>query len=274
MTRVICGIRDQEVRKKLLAMSPFPNLQDAVNLCRSEESASKNEPIIRRSGNNVNKVHSKFTKNKGQHGPPQERKNRNPPNACGNCGKPSHTADQICPAKGKDCKSCGRKNHIAAVCRSGTKASNGKSEKPTEPVNRLKLGSIHAINSVASRRVPTIDIDMHNTAGKFLCTVNAVPDGGASTTVIGLKVLHHLGEDEDNLLHRNEDHLEAANCLPLKTAGRLELKVRYYGKTITTPVVVCPDVEGIPISWFACVELDILPQDYPRPIRPTVFHVD
>ena len=39
-------------------------------------------------------------------------------------------------------------------------------------------------------------------------------------------------------------------------------------------MVVCPDVEGMLISWFACVDLTILPQDYPRPIRPTVLHVD
>ncbi len=49
-TRIISGIRDQEARKKFLTKTPFPTLQEAVDLCRSEESATKNEPILGRSG--------------------------------------------------------------------------------------------------------------------------------------------------------------------------------------------------------------------------------
>ena len=40
-TRVMSGICDQDVRKKLLAITPFPSLQTAVDLCRSEEAAGK-----------------------------------------------------------------------------------------------------------------------------------------------------------------------------------------------------------------------------------------
>jgi hypothetical protein len=49
-TRIISGIRDQEARKKLLAKSPFPSVQEAIYLCRSKESASKNEPMLGRAG--------------------------------------------------------------------------------------------------------------------------------------------------------------------------------------------------------------------------------
>ena len=38
-TRIMSGIRDSDVRKKLMSLSPFPTVGQAVNLCRSEESA-------------------------------------------------------------------------------------------------------------------------------------------------------------------------------------------------------------------------------------------
>ena len=45
-TRVMAGVRDSESRKKLLSLTPFPTLQQAVNLCRGEESARANERTL------------------------------------------------------------------------------------------------------------------------------------------------------------------------------------------------------------------------------------
>ncbi len=45
-TRVIVGIRDQETRKRLLALAPFPALQTVIDLHRSEESASLSGPHL------------------------------------------------------------------------------------------------------------------------------------------------------------------------------------------------------------------------------------
>lgn len=54
-TRILTGIRDQEARKKLLPMSYFPTLQQAVDTCRAEETACNNEPMIRQTAD-VNKI--------------------------------------------------------------------------------------------------------------------------------------------------------------------------------------------------------------------------
>jgi len=45
-TKIMSGIRDKSVRKKLLAISPFPDLKTVVNLCRSEESADKDSSAM------------------------------------------------------------------------------------------------------------------------------------------------------------------------------------------------------------------------------------
>jgi len=50
--------------------------------------------------------------------------------SCHNCGGSCQSRDQ-CPAQGKECHKCGRKNHWASVCRS---KSSGKPDFPRGPV--------------------------------------------------------------------------------------------------------------------------------------------
>ena len=39
ITRIMSGVRSEALRKKLLAIDPFPALKDVLALCRAEESA-------------------------------------------------------------------------------------------------------------------------------------------------------------------------------------------------------------------------------------------
>ena len=52
------------------------------------------------------------------------------------------------------------------------------------------------------------------------------------------------------------------------------MELRYFDRIITTPVVVCPEIDGMLISWFAFVELGILQQDYPAPIPKPILKID
>ena len=45
-TRIMAGIQDSETRRKLLALSPFPTLQNTINICQSEEAAKANEKSL------------------------------------------------------------------------------------------------------------------------------------------------------------------------------------------------------------------------------------
>ena len=46
VTRIMFGVRDMELRMKLLATSPLPDLQKVTDLCRSEESAKLDEALM------------------------------------------------------------------------------------------------------------------------------------------------------------------------------------------------------------------------------------
>ena len=118
-TGIIAGIYDKRVRRKLLALNPFPRLQQTIDICRSEESASRNEPILSRSSASVNRVDEKSDSKTQQQG------KFKPNGNCGICGKP-HGKGENCPTKGKVCTSCNKKNHFASVCRSKGKASDNQ----------------------------------------------------------------------------------------------------------------------------------------------------
>ena len=169
---------------------------------------------------------------------------------------------------GKECKGCGKMNHFQSVCRSSPKKS------ASLPFEKKELHSVR-ICAVFARSVPTIKVDLTNSeSGDTIANVTAVPDSGAQVTVAGLDILRKIGGDVNNILRRGEDFLVAANGLSLESAGRLDLNIRYRGTTITTTVIICPEHDGMLLSWFVCQELGILPKNYPEPIYARIDTIE
>ena len=67
-----------------------------------------------------------------------------------------------------------------------------------------------------------------------------------------------MGKDSKHLTHLGEDELLWPDGTKVRTAGHTTLQLKYYDTTISIPAVVCHDVEGLLLSWFACEELGIL----------------
>ena len=84
-TRIMSGVRDSQVKKKLLALTPFPKLKAVVDLCRSEECASNNEAALS-SARNVNNAF-KYPKHRSKsRARSQDRDPKGKHLQCGNCG--------------------------------------------------------------------------------------------------------------------------------------------------------------------------------------------
>ncbi len=140
------GICDQEVRKKLLAITPFPSLQTAVDLCRSEEAAGKNESLLSRSGaTSVNVVKQPEEKGNRTRTHFHRRGEHRDGLRCGNCGHPPHDSGKDCPAKGRECHNCGKPGHFSTVC----DKHKARSEKQDSSVK--KLASIRLAHVAAAR---------------------------------------------------------------------------------------------------------------------------
>ena len=107
-TRIMSGIKDKNVRQKLLAINPFPDLKTVVNLCRSEESAKKDSSALD-SKITIEKVKKKTNYKK------EKRDNFSKPDNCKKCGFDYHEKIK-CPANKSECKACGKFGHWAKMC--------------------------------------------------------------------------------------------------------------------------------------------------------------
>ena len=104
--RIVCGICDDRTRSRLLKEADL-TLEKAVDMCRADEITASQiktlaQPAQPELGLQLLKNNSKFTTRRKQE--------------CGWCGE-THPQGQ-CPAFGKYCDKCGKRNHFAKVCRS------------------------------------------------------------------------------------------------------------------------------------------------------------
>ena len=108
--RMVTGLRDHGHRERVLRETTL-TLQKAIDICRTNEMAA-NQRLKMKQTDTVHLVHGNETR--AHHADP--RKN---PRKIKNCKYivDSHAAGK-CPAFGKTCTKCNKKNHLAKVCRS------------------------------------------------------------------------------------------------------------------------------------------------------------
>ena len=111
--RLVLGIRDESIRKKLLQEKKL-SLSRAVDIGRSGETTSmrlkelKNKAATSGTDEEINAVKTKRTNNE------RSRRERETIRSCRYCGGSHRRGD--CPAYGQTCKKCGRRNHFSQVC--------------------------------------------------------------------------------------------------------------------------------------------------------------
>ncbi|XP_039312018.1 uncharacterized protein LOC120359255 [Solenopsis invicta] len=135
---IICGVQSNEIREKLLQDDSL-TLEEAIHKCKVLEKAkvqSKEMEAVGETSGAVNTI--KTQKAKGQK---QEVKGKSVYknkdkiiNNCTRCSK-SHKLNN-CPAYGKVCGKCNKKNHFAVVCKENNKKVN-EIEQKEEKVDTL-----------------------------------------------------------------------------------------------------------------------------------------
>jgi hypothetical protein len=129
-SQLVAGIQLDKVRDRLLREGSELSLDKAVNICRSHEVTQKQMKLFhgecevdtvnkRRTDNRASQSSAageKVFRNKQDKDEKTERPNVL---ACRNCGR-NHEARK-CPAYGKECHKCQKKNHFAKMCHSESK---------------------------------------------------------------------------------------------------------------------------------------------------------
>lgn len=193
-SQLITGARNDKVTKKGLA-EPDATLDQLLNLMKTLEVTDEQNRLIHQPvDENVNHVYKKTVQR--QRSKPtqltQDKKNSENSN-CRNCGGkwPHEGGQQSCPARGKECRKCGKSNHFAKFCRSQpepqNKPRNKQFNKPkalhqvtATQSNDSETEYVYNINGVD---LPYATVHIHKTGVRMLI------DSGASINVIDEKAL-------------------------------------------------------------------------------------
>ena len=134
--RIVCGITDNTLRKRLLQESSL-TLDKCVMLCKASEATVTHMQAMKLTKDESAEV--KFVHQK------QKTAKKEYTNNCRYCGKTHELVKTRCPAYGKTCTTCGKMNHFATKCRQG--ASSQKKLPKRDPKSKMKRKTrVHALD--------------------------------------------------------------------------------------------------------------------------------
>ncbi|KAL5496662.1 hypothetical protein EMCRGX_G012995 [Ephydatia muelleri] len=119
--RLVCGLKDPAIQRRLLAESDL-TLQKAMDIAVSMEVAEKSTRQLVQSEVKVQEIHGQ------RKGSDKFKK------ACWRCGQSSHPEDK-CRFQALECFKCGRKGHMAKVCKNGVQDAKGNRKVHTRWVD-------------------------------------------------------------------------------------------------------------------------------------------
>jgi hypothetical protein len=123
--RIVMGIRDDATRKRLLQTRNV-DLKRAIDICRASESATKQLRAMSKSEHvhalQSTQINNERSRPRSSSRNPADRKRASTSDRrCKYCDRNHVMSKTACPAFGKTCNKCNRRNHIASVCKSKDK---------------------------------------------------------------------------------------------------------------------------------------------------------
>ena len=184
-------------------------------------------------------------------------------NQCSHCGYSAHRTMDQCPAKGKTCSKCQKKNHFWSVCRA--KESVGSVNQPnnqalncagtTENTDEYLFSA-----TVASRKHSriTLNVEGHE--------VEMIVDSGSTTNVIDVNTYSEIRRHTQRnlpLVKSNAVIRSYGNSDPLPVLGYFCSSTSFRGRThIMNFHVINKEKVGNLLSKEACIELGIITFNY------------
>ena len=224
--RLIFGIHNAKVRERLLRESQL-TLKKTDEICRASESTAAQMKEVSE-GDTVNSVsfRNKFGRrprgNKGDNKGDTDESTK----ACGNCGR-IHDPNN-CFARGKTCDNCGRRNHFAALCRSGKRRGPHATQSVKAVDQETGPGDdsdeIYVVSDIAA---VTLDdeqlVTLQLSSGNYL---RFQPDTGAQCNIIPVQLYKKAANDPDlKEVKPSNSTISAYGGSQLPVVGKVTLRV-------------------------------------------------
>ena len=172
--RLVCGIRDNGQRKKLLH-EPKLTLEKCIDSCRAAEATKlqvQDMSSQSKESSEVNALKSSRPKS-----------NPSMVDDCKFCGKSHERNREKCPAFGQICKKCKKENHVASKCHLHGKKSSSVKKKQKAPKPNSKESFRKKVNALETNTSPdkellTVELSTEdvNVSTAEVVNVSAVSD--------------------------------------------------------------------------------------------------
>ena len=219
--RIVMGIRDDTTRRKLLQTRQL-DLKTAIDICRASESAAKHLRAMSKPDDvhavRVDKQRDRDATSRARSSSRKPFNRRRPPTPtrrCQYCGRQHNANKSSCPAYGKTCKICGRRNHFASVCRSKDKST----------VNELEAGlTDDEVLALHREQRPSRWYSRLHVAGR---SVRFLLDCGATVNLLPASLVKQLGAAASNAVRPLDSNLRMFDNSYLQTDGIITLTVKH-----------------------------------------------
>ena len=227
--RIVVGLRDSGTRRRIMREKDLP-LQQIIDICKATEVAniqlkklylSKEEVTIHANSKIVKKGSLKSSSSSVE-----ERKTVN----CKYCGNPHEKGSRNCPAFGRKCTFCQKKNHTDKVCYAKKQREvntlseiDDYNDDSDSEEYALDIGTIECIHT------EILDVDMHVLNWYEQVLINGTKhtvkiDTGAQANVISEAELQKLTQDILPL-QETDIVLSAYGGSKIPVAGKIDLQI-------------------------------------------------
>ena len=292
--QLIIGIQNSVLQTDMLAKAEtLQDVEKAISHALAFESAVRDQSKL------VDKAEvaaSRVSSYKSQRNTPQKQQfNRNnyrkqqPNPRCTGCGgfhNRPYQREEVCPAWGKRCNTCGMMNHVSKACKRGKQPyiNEVDTEENLEGINANmsaliahisfnKNGKlletfeqdIVEINADVAPFSPIPDPRNKNNIPQYfkVFSLKVFPDSGASICLAGLKHLTLLGLNEHNLISCNKTVSTVGN-FKMNCIGWLPIEFGIGGRKTKQALYICENIQKIYFSKKACVDVGLLPDFFPK----------
>jgi len=215
--QIVLGIQNDRIRERLLR-EMNPDLNKVIEIIRATEMAEKQLKTIvgDKDYTEVNKVVSKKTKfRKAEH--------KNQDVDCKFCGSRHERKKESCPAWGKDCRKCGKKNHFSNKC-------HGKKEESSSSVKEVTAFTVTGREKITK----TLNLSEGGLKVTFLI------DTGASVNILPFDEYVRITDDKrgKKLNTSTTTTIRTYGGKTWKCQGNTNLGVEVNGKKHIIPILV------------------------------------
>ncbi len=255
--RLVCGVRDIRVQKRLLA-DPELKFKNAFEIAQAMETAERNVKDLQLGTHQTYRLEKRPSINRGAE------PNKTVDKSCYRCGGFKHIATEC----RFECRNCGKIGHIAKVCHSKSRAPTRPSQPTKSRSMKTPIRKTHQVRAGSTDEEPEYALYSLRNGGRkaYSATPNLNGadlemeiDTGASLSLISEKTYHQLWKKETAPpLQHTEINLRTYTGEKLEIAGTINVTVKINGQTAELNLVVVkgggPSLLGV--DWLEKLKLD------------------